>query len=85
MGYRGAKQKLAVIHACTAKVGASPIACGRRHANRLFATTILSASLMIIAFVNLAYGLIPDTLSWGRRESRFLRYNNLALPVCVES
>ena len=40
---------------------------------------------MVVAFVSLVCGLIPDTLSWGRRESRFLRYNNLALPVCVES
>ncbi len=36
---------------------------------------------MIIAFVSLVRGLITDTLSWGRRESRLLRYDNLAPPA----
>ncbi len=35
---------------------------------------------MIIAFVSLAYGLILDTVSRGRRERKLLRYISLAPP-----
>jgi hypothetical protein len=42
-------------------------------------TAVLSASLMVLAFVSLASGLILDMVTLGRREAKRLRY--LAQPA----
>ena len=42
-------------------------------------TAVLSASLMVLAFLSLASGLILEMVTLGRRESKRLRY--LALPA----
>ncbi len=43
-------------------------------------TAILSASLMVLAFLNLACGLILDTVSQGRREQKRLAYLRYTAP-----
>jgi hypothetical protein len=39
-----------------------------------FPTAILSTGLMLLAFLSLACGLIPDTVTHGRREVKRLAY-----------
>jgi len=41
-------------------------------------TAVAAASLMVLAFLSLASGLIIDMVTLGRREAKRLRY--LALP-----
>ena len=42
-----------------------------------FPTAILSASIMVLAFLSLATGLILDSVARGRREAKRLHYLNL--------
>lgn len=45
-----------------------------------FPTAILSASIMLLAFLSLSCGLILDTVTRGRREVKRLRYLEIAAP-----
>jgi len=45
-----------------------------------FPTAILSASLMLLAFLSIVCGLILDTVTRGRREMKRLAYSQIAAP-----
>jgi glycosyltransferase involved in cell wall biosynthesis len=45
-----------------------------------FPTAILSASIMLLAFLSVSCGLILDTVTRGRREVKRLRYLEIAAP-----
>ena len=45
-----------------------------------FPTAILSASIMLLAFLSLSCGLVLDTVTRGRREVKRLRYLEIAAP-----
>jgi hypothetical protein len=45
-----------------------------------FPTAILSASIMLLAFLSLVCGLVLDTVTVGRRESKRLAYLQIASP-----
>ena len=50
-----------------------------------FPTAILSSTLMVMAFLSLAVGLVLDTVTRGRREVKRLRYLEIPAPqACVE-
>jgi hypothetical protein len=44
-------------------------------------TAILSASMMSLAFLSLACGLILDTVTHGRREAKRMQYLNFKAPA----
>jgi glycosyltransferase involved in cell wall biosynthesis len=50
-----------------------------------FPTAILSASLMILAFLSLASGFILDTVTRGRREMKRMQYLTLPAPRSVSA
>ena len=58
---------------------AAPIVIEYSHTGLVprFPTAILSAAIMILAFLNLVCGLILDTVSHGRREVKRLFYLQL--------
>ena len=43
-------------------------------------TAVLSASLMLLAFIALATGLILDSVTLGRREAKRLAYLSISAP-----
>lgn len=45
-------------------------------------TAILSASLMIMAFLSLTCGLVLDTVTHGRKEAKRMQYLNFKAPSC---
>ncbi|HEX7704533.1 MAG TPA: glycosyltransferase [Kofleriaceae bacterium] len=51
-----------------------------------FPTAILSSTLMLLAFLSLAVGLVLDTVTRGRREVKRLRYLEISAPQeCLET
>lgn len=50
-----------------------------------FPTAILSASIMLLAFLSMVCGLILDTVTRGRREMRRLAYLQVARPASLSA
>jgi hypothetical protein len=50
-----------------------------------FPTAILSASIMLLAFLSMVCGLILDTVTRGRREMKRLAYLQIAAPASLSA